>query len=1064
MKKWIGITLVIITFFLTPLLWWLVEPNEKLDVLLVDKTVPDDSYREHKGLTWLLNHKNFTQNDGSSYSNEEYIGVKPKGEDKYSYTPFPDQLQDHDMIYVADTYGQHQGTLLEKNNKENYGGLSYTEVEKMRRYLFKNPSTLVAEFNTFGNPTDDKTRKSMESLLNVEWTGWTGRYFTELNPNQQSEVPNWVVEQYRKTTGESWDYSGAGYVLVHEDNRIVVLKENEDVNKKGLTVDFSKKGQSFFNLKESPAYMYWFDIIEPASDEEVMANYNWGLKESGKNKLEQNGIPFQFPAVTKTTQDGFPAYYFAGDFVDTANVPPVYRYKGISTIRQHLSFGFKKSPQQFYWETYVPMMETILAETDKESESKKTQSSEAYHENDISYPTRVSGNRFEIYQNGEWSETVIKGVNIGMGKPGAFPGEAAISEQEYARWFKQIGEMNATAIRVYTIHPPGFYRALKRYNAQAENPIYIFHGAWVDEKPLEETLDAFSSESVNGFKNEIETIVDVIHGNKEIPEKPGHASGNYTADVSQYVAGWILGIEWYPYMVENTNKEHQDIGQFDGDYVYTEKASPFEHWLAEMMEHTISYEMENYKWQRPISFTNWVTTDLLDHPMEPSEEEDLVGVDPNVINMKDTFKPGTFASYHVYPYYPDFMNYSKDYLNYEDHRGEKNSYAGYLHDLKNAHDMPVLVAEFGVPSSRGMTHKNPYGWNQGNLSEKQQGNINKHLFEDIMHEGYMGGLVFTWQDEWFKRTWNTMELDDPNRRPSWSNTQTNEQQFGLLSFDRHKQKVDGKGKQWSNEPLYEDDNTGTINRVTADHDERYLYMRFQMGDSFSFEEENLTIGLDTIQNQGQLQVVNNVKSKQGIDFKIEIQGKEQAEMKVDSYYDPFYYQYGDQLNMIEEKDYASQNNNGTFHPIRLALNKEMTIPVSEETIPFSSYKTGVLTHGNGNPKSEQYNSLTDYSIEGNTLEIRIPWLMLNVKDPSQRTIMTNLWEEGLKGSEELDEIGFSFITHDKDGSVTSILPSDGENQIGDFYTYSWEKWNQPKHQERLKKSYYIMQDVFSDYE
>ncbi|MRH43354.1 hypothetical protein GH741_11760 [Aquibacillus halophilus] len=52
----------------------------------------------------------------------------------------------------------------------------------------------------------------------------------------------------------------------------------------------------------------------------------------------------------------------------------------------------------------------------------------------------------------------IKGVNIGMAKPGHFPGEVAITEEEYYRWFKLIGEMNANTIRVYTIHPPGFYR------------------------------------------------------------------------------------------------------------------------------------------------------------------------------------------------------------------------------------------------------------------------------------------------------------------------------------------------------------------------------------------------------------------------------------------------------------------------------------------------------------------------------------------------------------------------------------------------------------------------------
>ncbi len=127
---------------------------------------------------------------------------------------------------------------------------------------------------------------------------------------------------------------------------------------------------------------------------------------------------------------------------------------------------------------------------------------------------------------------------------------------------------------------------------------------------------------------------------------------------------------------------------------------------------------------------------------------------------------------------------------------KKNSYAGYLAELHAAHRMPILIAEFGIPGSRGLTHDNPYGWTQGFVSEQEQGEILTHLFEDIMAEDLLGGLVFTWQDEWFKRTWNTMDYDNPNQRPYWSNAQTNEQQFGLLSFDQHKVQVDGDISEW----------------------------------------------------------------------------------------------------------------------------------------------------------------------------------------------------------------------------------------------------------------------------
>ena len=46
-----------------------------------------------------------------------------------------------------------------------------------------------------------------------------------------------------------------------------------------------------------------------------------------------------------------------------------------------------------------------------------------------------------------------------------------------------------------------------------------------------------------------------------------------------------------------------------------------------------------------------------------------------------------------------------------------------------------------------------------------------------------GGIVFAWQDEWFKRTWNNELFNDHERRPYWSDVQTCEQMFGFLCFD-----------------------------------------------------------------------------------------------------------------------------------------------------------------------------------------------------------------------------------------------------------------------------------------
>jgi len=719
----------------------------------------------------------------------------------------------------------------------------------------------------------------------------------------------------------------------------------------------------------------------------------------------------------------------------------------------------------------------------------------------ISIPAKAGEDYIQVNRDGIWQNVLIKGVNMGIAKPGHFPGEAAITKEEYARWFRQIGEMHANAVRVYTLHPPAFYEALYEYNRKAKEPVMLLQGVWVDEEKLLSSGDAFSADVNDELRQEIRDIVDVIHGKAVIPAKAGHASGTYKADVSAYVLGWILGIEWDPETVVSTNRKHEGTTQFNGSYFQTEQASPFEIWLARMMDETAEYETSTYKWQRPFSFTNWVTTDPLRHPSEPSPNEDLVSVDPNKIKAKPSLVAGYFASYHVYPYYPEFLNYDKKYWAYKDFRGEANGYAGYLHDLKKAHGMPVLIAEFGVPSSRGMTHRNVNGLNQGFLSESEQGSIDARLFEDIYHEGMAGGLAFTWQDEWFKRTWNNMDIDNPDRRPFWSNAQTSEQNFGLLGFDPNEQgallQVDGKTDDWTkagivsmelaNVPPYRSRDGWNaqyrVDRFAASADEKYVIFRLDFGKDgkpFDWNRVNAMILLDTKPNQGERAVPGDggLSGESGFDFVIDLAGPTSSRVWVDSYYDPFYFQYGHLLNMIPAKTYAGTPNNGRFHTVQLAVNKAFTLPETGERLPFDAYETGLLRFGNGNPLSEHYDSLTDVSMNetDHVLEVRIPWQLLNVKDPSTREIMGDLWKNGLEGKETVSGFKAAVVTykpnrnHDETaeyglghGEVAYTYPpatADGKLLEANLLPVGWEPWEQPRYHERLKASYYIMKDLF----
>lgn len=78
-------------------------------------------------------------------------------------------------------------------------------------------------------------------------------------------------------------------------------------------------------------------------------------------------------------------------------------------------------------------------------------------------------------------------------------------------------------------------------------------------------------------------------------------------------------------------------------------------------------------------------------------------------------------------------------------------------------------------------------YDQSMVDENAQGDMLIHMLDCIRASKYAGGIVFTWQDEWFQRTWNNVMFDIADRRPFWSNIQTTEQCFGLMAFDPGKE-------------------------------------------------------------------------------------------------------------------------------------------------------------------------------------------------------------------------------------------------------------------------------------
>ncbi|TGU68352.1 hypothetical protein EN829_066600, partial [Mesorhizobium sp. M00.F.Ca.ET.186.01.1.1] len=112
-------------------------------------------------------------------------------------------------------------------------------------------------------------------------------------------------------------------------------------------------------------------------------------------------------------------------------------------------------------------------------------------------------------------------------------------------------------------------------------------------------------------------------------------------------------------------------------------------------------------------------------------------------------------------------------------------------------------------------------------------------------EGYAGGILFVWQDEWFKKTWNTMRFELPeDRRSFWLNVLTNESLFGVLGMYPNKEGVlvmDGDRSDWDQLKPEEKQKLdirvpGGIDEIWMTHDEGYVYMLAKLAHPFDPEK------------------------------------------------------------------------------------------------------------------------------------------------------------------------------------------------------------------------------------
>ncbi|MCB9002356.1 MAG: hypothetical protein H6537_10340 [Bacteroidales bacterium] len=375
MKKFGTIVLIlvsiIVVLFTSLFLLWKYQPVKKLNVYVLDKTVPNSSRQEHKAFVWLLNQDRYVAPDGSSYDvDKDYWGFFPIDIKNQLFDFKALRLNEvsayasvYDMAYYTDCYGVYSfewyrnGASPIKSSKV-YGGLNQNDYLLLKS-MNEMGKLIIGEYNMLSYPTNALTRAKAEDLFNIEWTGWTGKYFQSLSTARKNGPPSWMPKLYESQHLKPWPGDQSGIVMLSNDGLVELLLMGEDLKSELPVVTLNVQGIDAFGNLDVVKYPCWFEFVVAGADAQVYATYELMTTDAGNSKLTSLGLSNIFPAVVRAHPSEY-TYYFAGDFAEE----PVYSFtsklKGGSFINRLLTG--KSDRSAFFNNFYTPVMNSILGD------------------------------------------------------------------------------------------------------------------------------------------------------------------------------------------------------------------------------------------------------------------------------------------------------------------------------------------------------------------------------------------------------------------------------------------------------------------------------------------------------------------------------------------------------------------------------------------------------------------------------------------------------------------------------------------------------------------------------
>lgn len=373
MKRW-HVVLIIIILFGGWLVYWPLSPVQDIKMLVVNKTVPDATFREHRAIFWIAKHRRFSKPGGAFYRfDHDYLGYHPAAGKQETLTA--SDLADPDLLYLADSYGIYDYPegfeLYEKqlpykiqDIKLLYGGLDLEEVKAVEDFSLKENKVIIGEHNIFGYPTylDPEASLRLQAVFAVNYTGWLARYYSDLD-----QAAFWLKKSYEELYGQKWDLSGPGMVFIHEEvpslgwrNDLVIITAEELTGP--WPVINTSTAQLTGRTSQNIPYLYWVEVLEVLPEAKVLAYYDLPLADESRATLDKRGLPERFPALIHYNPTGAARrIYFAGDFADQLPALLTPRLTGSVRVQRFMSYlpGLPNE-YRFYFQWYEPVLANIF--------------------------------------------------------------------------------------------------------------------------------------------------------------------------------------------------------------------------------------------------------------------------------------------------------------------------------------------------------------------------------------------------------------------------------------------------------------------------------------------------------------------------------------------------------------------------------------------------------------------------------------------------------------------------------------------------------------------------------